>query len=212
MPSSEPAKIPDLALPPIRHNHFSGLIIGVPLETFGNVQTGAVETLPGTVNGVSAASSQMLGGVQMAGGANTFDTGWSLGRHGEVTEGRVSNGSPGRRERLSWRDANHSTGPITPCRRAFRLLQRWLLISFQARVACRVDRYPGEPGRQYSYPGDPQNRCPGPSAMRPRHSGTQLDPTGPRTPSRRRRHAPLTCVDTTSAIPRAAVDPDRPAR
>jgi hypothetical protein len=51
----------------------------VPLETFGNIQTGAIETLPGTVNGVSAAGSRMLGGAQMAGGANTFDAGWSLG-------------------------------------------------------------------------------------------------------------------------------------
>jgi len=51
----------------------------VPLETFGNVQIGAIETLPGTVNGVSAAGSRMLGGAPMAGGADPFDAGWSLG-------------------------------------------------------------------------------------------------------------------------------------
>jgi hypothetical protein len=45
---------------------------------------------------------------------------------------------------------------MTPCRRDFASC-RSLLISFQARVACQVDRYPGEPGRQHSCPGDPQD-------------------------------------------------------
>jgi hypothetical protein len=51
----------------------------VPLETFGNIQAGAIETLPGTVNGVSAVGGRMLGGAQMAGGGNMFEAGWSLG-------------------------------------------------------------------------------------------------------------------------------------
>ncbi len=48
-----------------------------PSAIFGRVQAGAIESLPGTLKGVSVAGSVTLGGVQMAGVANTFAASWT---------------------------------------------------------------------------------------------------------------------------------------
>jgi len=64
---------------PIRHNDYNDPVTGVPFERYGQVLNGAIEVLPGSVNGTSTAGIQMLGGAQMAGGSDTFYAGWTVG-------------------------------------------------------------------------------------------------------------------------------------